>query len=178
MSARTKPAQRPTLTADAVLPVARRAHAAAVAALRAVQLQDEADALAAEGPEPRAESPASRRAERALIDLAAELRRAYAAADEPFVERRRAIPDDMHRDDRRAVLDAERKAVCDRWWGISVRIDDARACVGCAGGARAILADPASRGAVFWLRQALHHAEQAIEGAALIERAIAPEVSP
>lgn len=163
----------PALTADAVLPVARRAHAAAVAALRAVQLQDEADALAAEGPEPRMESPASRRAERALIDLAAELRRAYAAADEPFVERRQAIPDDMYRDDRRAALAFERGAVADRYWSLAARIEDARACVGCAGGARAILADPVSRSAVFWLRQALHHAEQAIEGFALIERAIA-----
>lgn len=174
MSARRKPKAppAPVYTATDVLHAARRAHDAAVAALQAVQLIDAADALEAASLHPEASAVANAAAIATLVQLDRALRNAYADVDEALVAQRRAIPDDMHRDDARAVIDAERAEVLARYLPLARAVDAARGCVSAAGGALRCLCDTercdvAARS--YWLACGLDEARIALDCARNVE---------
>jgi len=172
MSARRRAKAPPAPIAADVLAAAGRAHAAACAALRAVQLPDAADALEAEGAGPCAGSPASETAILSLSGLDRGLRRAHGAAEDDLIQRRRAIPDDLYRDDARAVVDAERADVLARYLPLARAVDAARACVSAAASARRWIHDAEQRSGAtrsYWLACGLREAAIALDCARDVE---------
>jgi hypothetical protein len=172
VSARRKAKAPPAPTAADVLAAAGRAHAAAVAALRAVQLPDAADTLEAAGLHPEANAVATAAAIAALVRLNRALCLAFTDVDVALIAQRRAIPDDMHRDDARAVIDAERAEVFARYLPLARAVDAARGCVSAAGGALRCLCDAqrcdvAARG--YWLACGLDEARIALDCARGVE---------
>lgn len=167
MSARRKAPAAPVYTVADVTAAAQRAHVAAVAALRAVQLPDAADALESAGTEPVANEAATRAAISAVIALVADLRASFGDVDEELIRQRRAVPDDMYRDDKRWPIEEERKHALRRYLSVERRVDAARSCVSAAAGVLAGMRNETKvceiRYRGYWLKVAMEEAEIALE---------------
>jgi hypothetical protein len=119
-----------------------------------VQLPDAADTLEAAGLHPEANAVATAAAIAALVRLNRALCLAFTDVDVALIAQRRAIPDDMHRDDARAVIDAERAEVFARYLPLARAVDAARACVSAAASARRWIHDAEQRSGAtrsYWL---------------------------
>lgn len=150
----TAPVTREQVIAAEVL-----ARAAAVEALRAVQLPDAADALAADAPD------AWYAAERAVIAAQASLRGSLSAYEDDRSARWHAIPDDDYRDDARRDLREEGGRALGLYLSLVRRLDAARSALSKLSGVQSILRDSPSEHSAHWYAVALGYAECARESA-------------
>lgn len=147
------------VTREQVIAAEAVARAAAVEALRAVQLPDAADALASDAPD------AWHAAERALIAAEASLRGSLSAYEDDYLARWYAACDRDDRDDARHLLMEEMACALGLYRSLVRRLDAARSALSGLSGVRAILRDPPSEHSAHWYSVALSYAGRARESA-------------
>ncbi len=147
------------VTREQVIAAEAVARAAAVEALRAVQLPDAADALEADSPN------AGPAADRAVIDAQSSLRGAFSVYEDDYLARWHAADDRDDRDDARYQLMEEMACALGLYRSLVRRLDAARSALSGLSGVRAILRDPPSEHSAHWYSVALSYAGRARESA-------------